>query len=209
MKNRDGLSQSKRVDVGSEECVGLVAQAFRQPDELVNVQPPSAAFDLDDERDRLAHATGKFLLTDPSGHAGFLDDLYEDVVLNGSQGTDAFAIHPTNLVDKWPTKVVGFGLRESFEMALQPCPDCHMLVSDSAPACPNCGRSHPTAKRAGKTNQLAGSWGFVALAVIGMIIFMFFCRSDPSLVGMSFLIGMTPVIMAVKHLVNVLKRKEW
>lgn len=94
-------------------------------------------------------------------------------------------------------------------MPLQPCPECQTLVSESAQACPKCGRPHPTAKRASRANQLAGSWGFVVLAVIGTVAFMYVCRSEPSLVGMAFLVGMTPVIMAVKHLASVLKRKEW
>lgn len=53
-------------------------------------------------------------------------------------------------------------------MPLQPCPECQTLVSDSATACPNCGRPHPTRKRMNKSVQAVASLLVVAL---GMLIF--------------------------------------
>lgn len=94
-------------------------------------------------------------------------------------------------------------------MPLQPCPECQTPVSDSAKVCPKCGRPHPMTKRAGKADQLAGSWGLVVLAVLGTGCFMYVCRSDPSAMFLALLLGLIVVIFAVKHTADVLKRKEW
>jgi len=92
---------------------------------------------------------------------------------------------------------------------LQHCPECQTLVSESAPICPKCGRPHPTAKRPSKADQLAGSWGLAILAVAGTGGFMYVCRSEPSAMYTALLLGLSVVIIAVKHLADVLKWKQW
>lgn len=94
-------------------------------------------------------------------------------------------------------------------MPFQPCPECQTLVSESANLCPKCGRPHPTSKRAGKADQLAGSLGLVVLAVVGTGCFMYVCRSDTSAMYLALLLGLIIVIFSVKHTADVLKRKEW
>lgn len=94
-------------------------------------------------------------------------------------------------------------------MPLQPCPGCHTLFSESATLCPKCVRANPTAKRTGKADKLAGSWGLVVLAVVGTGFFIYVCRSDPSAMFLAQSLGLIAVIFAVKHTADLLKRKDW
>ncbi len=83
------------------------AQGMSNTNELNQVKTAGPTLELHDKRNRLAQSLRKLFLTDPGGYPSLLNDSNQDVVFSGSQGTDAFALHPTNLVDKRPTKVVG------------------------------------------------------------------------------------------------------
>lgn len=182
--------------------------------ELDQVKTAGAPFELHDERYGLTQTLRQLFLTDPGGHPSILDNANEDVVFRSTQGPNAFAIHPTKLVGKGPTKVVGFGRGASQRIvSLHPCPECQTLVSQSARACPKCGRPNPTQRRASKASQLGAVWGVVALGVVIALFGLFLFFDSYGLyhsAGTALLwVGALVVIAGFKLIADVAKRKEW
>jgi uncharacterized integral membrane protein len=66
-------------------------------------------------------------------------------------------------------------------MALITCPDCKAKVSDSAPACPNCGRPSPK-ERAATESRRSGKI-MVALGTIVLLVVLVYTIANPSAVG--------------------------